>query len=270
MAEATASTAPPEVLVALPEAVARIRLAQPGLVAKQVHAELFKEDVKFAVVSISEVPPHLLSRRAPALADVACLTQVKRLCSKLAKAEVAEQCGGPTWPQQFMQPAHGSSQEKDPPPRDATQFKVSRPGMSMQGTTLQRGDRLGTAAERGDTQQVLKLLKKGVDPNFQNAASGVTPLGVACERGHTGVVRALLDARADVEIPTAEGYRALHIATQFGQKEIVELLVRRGKADVNARCPLQDAFPLLLAVNFNFLVRPAGMGPCAHRITACA
>jgi hypothetical protein len=81
----------------------------------------------------------------------------------------------------------------DPISRDSERMKVSRPGLAARGTTLHKGDRLGTAAERGDTQQIIKLLKKGVDPNFQNAASGVTPLGVACERGHVGAIKALLD-----------------------------------------------------------------------------
>lgn len=246
---AAAQPASDDADIELRNAVARIKLTQPGLVSKQVHAELQKVDAtKWEAVTISEV---------------------KRMCSKLAKQEVAEK-SGEAGPWQHLVPtqeqyAAGSAKSQyevardvmqDPLTRDCEQFKMARPGLPTHGTTLQRGDRLGTASERGDTQQVKKLLKKGVDPNYQNAASGVTPLGVACERGHTGVVRALLDAGADPEIGTNEGYRPIHIAAQFGKKEIIELLIRRGNADVGATCPLQDTHPLLLAANFDFTEVP--------------
>ena len=258
----------------LRDAVARIRLAEPGLVAKQVHAVLLKEDgEQWGSTTVSEV---------------------KRICSKLAKAEVAEASGT-----HLSYDAHKEAEQHvEVKPRDVNDFKMARPGLPSNHVTLHRGDRLGTAAERGDTQQVKKLLKKGVDPNFQNAASGVTPLGVACERGHRGVVEALLDAKASPEVSTAEGFRCvhslyhvtharapapparaqghrmararhshdlhrsgpvsgcgrpLHISAQFGQDEIVRLLVGKGRAEVNARCPLQDTFALLLAINFDFV-----------------
>ena len=114
-----------------------------------------------------------------------------------------------------------------------------------------RGDKLGMASELGDLVLVEKLLKKGVDPNFRNAASGVTPLGVASERGHLEVMRALLDAGASVNNPTNEGVTPIHIACQFGPAAGVELLCRRG-ADVNTPCPLfANAGPLLFATQLN-------------------
>lgn len=116
---------------------------------------------------------------------------------------------------------------------------------------ITRGDKLGMAAETGDLVSVKKLLKKGVDPNFRNAASGVTPLGVATERGHLEVMKALLDAGASVNNPTNEGVTPIHIASQFGPAVGVELLCRRG-ANVNTTCPLfSDAGPLLFATQLN-------------------
>lgn len=212
---------------ALREAVCSVRAERPGLVAKQVHAALLERGEQWASTTLSEV---------------------KRMCSKLAKVEVQLN---------LSQAGSGAPAEQldkvlsDPLTRNAEAMKVARPGLPTNSTTLQRGDRLGTAAERGDTQQVVKLLKKGVDPNYQNGASGVTPLGVACERGHAPVVRALLLAGASPEISTREGYRPIHIASQFGRRDCIALLVNPGNADVNARCPLQDTFPLLLAANFN-------------------
>tara|TARA_B110001452_G_scaffold216116_1_gene187424 strand:+ start:114 stop:1541 length:1428 start_codon:yes stop_codon:yes gene_type:complete len=116
---------------------------------------------------------------------------------------------------------------------------------------ITRGDKLGMAAETGDLVAVKKLIKKGVDPNFRNAASGVTPLGVATERGHLEVMKALLDAGASVNNPTNEGVTPIHIASQFGPAAGVELLCRRG-ANVNTTCPLfSDAGPLLFATQLN-------------------
>jgi hypothetical protein len=185
---------------ALREAVCSVRAERPGLVAKQVHAALLERGEQWASTTLSEV---------------------KRMCSKLAKVEVQLN---------LSQAGSGAPAEQldkvlsDPLTRNAEAMKVARPGLPTNSTTLQRGDRLGTAAERGDTQQVVKLLKKGVDPNYQNGASGVTPLGVACERGHAPVVRALLLAGASPEISTREGYRPIHIASQFGRREPIETL----------------------------------------------
>ena len=186
---------------ALREAVCSVRAERPGLVAKQVHAALLARGEQWASTTLGEV---------------------KRICSKLAKVEV-----------QLNLSQAGSAPDRtaeqldkvlsDPLTRNAEAMKVARPGLPTNSTTLQRGDRLGTAAERGDTQQVVKLLKKGVDPNYQNGASGVTPLGVACERGHAAVVKALLLAGASPEISTREGYRPIHIASQFGRRESLTL-----------------------------------------------
>ncbi|KOO32702.1 ankyrin repeat-containing protein [Chrysochromulina tobinii] len=229
---------------ALLDAMRKINMAQPGLVAKQLHAELLKQDEqRWGHVTVGEV---------------------KRMYVKMAKAEVAEHAAE-AGPFQHLMPSTSSMSRDlrtadevardlfaDPISRDSERMKVSRPGLAARGTTLHKGDRLGTAAERGDTQQIIKLLKKGVDPNFQNAASGVTPLGVACERGHVGAIKALLDAKADPEVATKEGYRPLHIAVQFGKLDVVKLLCER-RADVHAHCPHQDTLPLMLATNFNFV-----------------
>ena len=59
-----------------------------------------------------------------------------------------------------------------------------RPGEERLVGAITRADRLGMAAQEGDLFKVRKLLKGGVDVNYQNAASGVTSLGVAAERNH--------------------------------------------------------------------------------------
>ena len=256
----TEASASSETEERLRSAVAAIRRDNPGLVAKQVHAALLAQGEQWADTTISEV---------------------KRMCSKVAKADVLRQTaslGGPLGHLLPTEDAPKTAEEllrdirQDPSQRDADAIKEERPGLGHH-MSRHRGDRLGTAAERGDTQQVVKLLKKGVDPNFQNAASLVTPLGVACERGHLGVVGALLDARADPELATREGYRPIHAAAQFGKHRVVSELVERGGCDVDAPCPLHDTFPLWIATYFNHLetvdvLLRAGADPMAVRRAA--
>ena len=107
-------------------------------------------------------------------------------------------------------------------PRDGLPCRDLGHGTVASAITLKRGDRLGMAAQAGDVIKVKKMLKSGVDPNFQNAVSGITPLGVAAERGHLEVARLLLDARASPSVPTNddEAVTPLHTACQFGHIEV--------------------------------------------------
>ena len=136
--------------------------------------------------------------------------------------------------------------------RDVDAVKEVQPALSR-SDTRQRGDHLGSAAERGDTQQVKKLLKKGVDPNYANAASGVTPLGVASEHGHVAIAQVLLEARANVEHATTRGTRPIHAASQFGKHKVMEVLIKTGKCDVNSISTWDGLWPLIYATNFNHL-----------------
>jgi hypothetical protein len=132
---------------ALLDAMRKINMAQPGLVAKQLHAELLKQDEqRWGHVTVGEV---------------------KRMYVKMAKAEVAEHAAE-AGPFQHLMPSTSSMSRDlrtadevardlfaDPISRDSERMKVSRPGLAARGTTLHKGDRLGTAAERGDTQQII-------------------------------------------------------------------------------------------------------------------
>ena len=221
--------------------VRKIRDEQPGLVARQVHAELLKVGEEWANTTVSEI---------------------RRICSKLVKQEVEKtthQAAGTSLGRALD--ANSTEEalrdyEQDPSQRDADVNKQEQPGLSK-GDTRVQGDRLGTAAERGDIQQVTKLLKKGVDPNYQNRTSKVTPLGVASERGHVEVVKALLDARANTEFSTKEGLRPIHSAATFGKTKVVEVLIKSGICDVNATCNARGKqsgfFPLLYATHFDQL-----------------
>ena len=81
--------------------------------------------------------------------------------------------------------------------------------------------------------RVQQALEDGADPNEQDEY-GLTPLALAIiENQDVEIVRVLIDAGADVNLPTTEGVTPLHRATN-SDPAVVELLVEAG-ADVNAR-----------------------------------
>jgi ankyrin repeat protein len=86
-------------------------------------------------------------------------------------------------------------------------------------------------------------LAKGVDVNARNN-NGKTPLFLtAFSRGHTDIIKLLLDHGADVNAKEHNGETPLHSAALNASEDSTELLLSHG-ADVNAkdnkgRTPLQ-------------------------------
>jgi hypothetical protein len=83
-------------------------------------------------------------------------------------------------------------------------------------------------ANGGDEKLTRRMLRE--HPTLANAADardGETALHVAARAGHTGVVRLLLDAGADVTATDREGNTALHLAA-YGEPKVVRLLVDAG------------------------------------------
>ena len=69
---------------------------------------------------------------------------------------------------------------------------------------------------------------------------GITALEWAARRGHTEVVKALIENKANVNVSrTTNGVTPLFIAAQEGNTEIVEQLLDH-KADVNASTPCSE------------------------------
>uniref|UniRef100_A0A1X7TU83 Ion transport domain-containing protein n=1 Tax=Amphimedon queenslandica TaxID=400682 RepID=A0A1X7TU83_AMPQE len=90
---------------------------------------------------------------------------------------------------------------------------------------------LHIACEGGHTLVVKLLLKHGADANLTND-NGRTALSMACEEGHTQVVELLLEHGADINLTDNLKHTALHIACTNGHAEIVDLLLKY-EADVN-------------------------------------
>src|SRR5439155_1072356 len=73
-----------------------------------------------------------------------------------------------------------------------------------------------------------------------------TPLHVAAKGGHHLVVRALVDAKADVGALTTTGAAPLQFAAASGSSEAVTILLKHG-ADVDVREPQWGQTPLMFA-----------------------
>ncbi|KAG2487525.1 hypothetical protein HYH03_013806 [Edaphochlamys debaryana] len=116
------------------------------------------------------------------------------------------------------------------------------------GRTLGEGELTScfiTARQEGDLETVRRLL---ANPGVDSARDdGTTPLILAAERGHTRVVRLLLEAGADMNAATEGGDTALSLAAAEGHTEVVRLLAEAG-ADVNA-ADEEGSAPLAVAAH---------------------
>lgn len=112
------------------------------------------------------------------------------------------------------------------------------------------------AADAGETKKVLQILNSGVNVNAtfardESELSGKTALMAAAERGHSGLVQALIKRGANVNLKHYSGQTALMFAARGGDKSTIEALIDAG-ADVNASLvsPHAGEFtPLIIAIN---------------------
>ena len=94
-----------------------------------------------------------------------------------------------------------------------------------------RGDQLLAATRKGDLAEVKRLLDGGADVNTRTRYNS-TPLFFACDRGHTEIVRLLIERGADVNVKD-NFYNANALGWAMSKKhdDIVALLIEKG-ADV--------------------------------------
>ena len=87
------------------------------------------------------------------------------------------------------------------------------------------------ACDTGDLRLVKKLLRR--DPSLLNKKcgdGGWFPLLVACENGHEGTTRLLLEKSAVIDLAAYDGATALCMACQNGHEETARLLLEKGAA----------------------------------------
>ena len=133
------------------------------------------------------------------------------------------------------------------------------------------GTALHQACANGNTQVVRTLLDLGAKIG-QGTQDGRTPLIIACDNGHEGVVEAILVAAAaqteesaedensddfvDVNATTVAGKTALYMACEKGHAQIAAQLINAG-ADVS-KPTSRRKIPLYTAVE-QFVVFPSGV-----------
>ena len=83
-------------------------------------------------------------------------------------------------------------------------------------------------------EAVRQHIESGTDINKKDAMSGSTPLISAASFGKNDIVKALIDAGADLNLKNNDGATALHVAAFFARIEIVQLLIDAG-ADKNLK-----------------------------------
>lgn len=102
------------------------------------------------------------------------------------------------------------------------------------------------AAERGSHELATLLLRSGANPAAVTRLGQYMPIHLAARGGRHLVVRALVDAKADVRALTTTGAAPIHFAAASGSRETVEILLESG-ADVNAREAQWGQTPLMFA-----------------------
>ena len=84
------------------------------------------------------------------------------------------------------------------------------------------------AAREGDTEEVVRLLWEGANPNWQNEF-GRTAMHWACLRNHHHMLTVLINGNnANINIKDGYNDTPLHIACMHGSFECVSLLADAG------------------------------------------
>lgn len=76
----------------------------------------------------------------------------------------------------------------------------------------------------------IKLDQKNLD---QIDEDGLTLLMWSCDRGHLSIVNFLLEKGADINIQDNEGQTSLHYAVSCEHKDLVELLLKNKKINID-------------------------------------
>jgi ankyrin repeat protein len=110
-------------------------------------------------------------------------------------------------------------------------------GEAIKATTLQGRTALHQACQGGKTAVVQLLLpycdEKSV--NMRDTYRGSTPFLTACFGGHEKCVDLLMEAKADISMPTTEGFSPLYVVSQEGNLPIAQKLIQANPQMVNVQ-----------------------------------
>eukprot|EP01088_Endostelium_zonatum_P000966 TRINITY_DN11243_c0_g1_i1.p1 TRINITY_DN11243_c0_g1~~TRINITY_DN11243_c0_g1_i1.p1 ORF type:complete len:991 (-),score=275.21 TRINITY_DN11243_c0_g1_i1:161-3133(-) len=126
----------------------------------------------------------------------------------------------------------GKKPDRDSPNLDGS--SKSRAGGSAIGKDRERKQRTATSSpkvesihkstQRGNIENVVSLLKKGVDPNVRDE-DHATALHYAAYKGHADIIKVLLEHGADALATDVTGCSPLHKAVFSDHPECLELLI---------------------------------------------
>jgi ankyrin repeat protein len=102
-------------------------------------------------------------------------------------------------------------------------------------------NKLISAASKGQTEVVAKLLTKRGKKIGKRDERGDTALHKAAAMGHVEVVQQLLAKGADVGVRNVDGFTPFHLAVMFGRKRCCKVLLEAFK-DIKDEL-LSDPFP---------------------------
>ncbi len=105
---------------------------------------------------------------------------------------------------------------------------------------------LMTCARSGNVEAVKTLISHDAAVNTKEPAQNQTALMWAAAERHPSVVKALIDANADLQAHSKKGYTAIHFAAREGDQESLQLLVAAG-VDINVRTQPDGAANALAA-----------------------
>lgn len=132
-------------------------------------------------------------------------------------------------------------------------------GMSLVACNLGYNDedQLFISSGKGDLAKVKELLAKGVDVNYRykhiqrDFEPYESSLIAAAENGHLEVVKALVEAGADLEISnTYNGHTALYAAVKYKKPDVIGYLLSVG-AEPNVSGNITRNSTMMLAVRQN-------------------
>ncbi len=105
-------------------------------------------------------------------------------------------------------------------------------GADLKSTNRYGGTALIPACERGHLETAQALITAGVDANHVNRLGWTCLMeAVVLSDGgprHQAIIQALIDAKADLNLPDKDGVTALAHARQRGQKAVVHMLQAAG------------------------------------------
>mmetsp|Transcript_20560 Transcript_20560/g.26639 ORF Transcript_20560/g.26639 Transcript_20560/m.26639 type:complete len:212 (-) Transcript_20560:117-752(-) len=123
----------------------------------------------------------------------------------------------------------------NPPGFENEDHPTGLPVVSRDASEGVSSEMLLEAAETGDLETVVRIIEsKEVDINAVDDVDSYSALMMSAEAGHLEIVKALIEAGAQVEIRDSYGRTPLYAAAVAGHIEIVRFLVRDASADVQA------------------------------------